>query len=98
MSTCDGCRHWKPPSERDGYGDAVMVGPPAGQLTPEGFTAARGVQVAADMLFGSCRAITLRELEMGEPVPLAVTMDASQYQATLYTQATFGCAMWEQAV
>lgn len=97
MNTCATCQHWKPPTERDGYGDAIQIGPREGDQRPieVRYGEAREAQRAADILFGECAAIYLREIEIGEPVPLAVTMDASQYVATLYTQAEFGCAMWE---
>lgn len=59
------------------------------------FAQAREAQDAADRLFGYCKAIALTELTLGDPIPLAVACDGSNYRADLYTQAEFGCAMWE---
>ena len=51
----------------------------------------------ADVQYGICDAITIarRHEEAPDPLPLAVTQDASDYQADLFTQAAFGCVMWE---
>lgn len=91
MNTCETCTHWLRPEQRTGFTHVITV-------YPDGYHAARlkAESDAADRLFGQCRAINLTtDVQVSEPIPLAVTRDASEYQADLYTQATFGCAMWE---
>lgn len=95
MSSCATCRHWIPPTEREGYGNVVRFDPGRWASTEER-TALYAAADEADKLYGRCAAITLQtDLPFGEPVPLAVAMDGSEYKADLYTQAEFFCAMWE---
>lgn len=92
--TCVTCTHWKPPSERDGYGNAVTIH--RIYPSPE-YEAALQAEHDADRAYGECQAINLQagtDLPFGSPLPLAVARDGSDYMATLYTQAEFGCALW----
>jgi len=97
---CGSCEHWRAPSERDGYQSALHVVPRGGYSgrTQEEFAQAREVKDRVDRCFGECRAIELTEVEVGSHVPLAVVRDGSDYMAVLYTQETFGCAMYEARV
>lgn len=94
MNTCAACRHWTPPTERTDFGTAVTIRSAADHYDADASAAAHEAQAEADKTFGICKAIDLCELAHGEPVPLATTRDASDYIATLYTQAEFGCALW----
>lgn len=93
--SCASCRHWTPPKSRDDFGHAVTISP--AQYGDAALSAAaREAQDEADKTFGICKAIDLCDLTLGDPIPLASTRDASDYIATLYTQAAFGCAMWAE--
>lgn len=90
-ATCATCRHWTPPSERVRYPNALTY------YSPGNWQAGLDATQAADLLYGECRAITLcDDLEMGTPPPLATARDGSDYRADVYTQAEFGCAMWQE--
>lgn len=82
MITCRTCRHWKRPEDRDGYQNVVQ-GAWRGDTTPSPAD-------EADRLFGECTGIEMGPAELPNP-PLAVVMDGSNFMATLFTQADFGC-------
>lgn len=91
---CATCAHWKPPTERDGFGDAITINVYSNSADWERIQTR---QHEVDRLFGECREIRLRtDMEVDDPVPLATVRDGSDYLATLYTQAGFGCAMWSK--
>lgn len=88
---CDTCKHWQRPEERDDFSHVMSVYPLDGN-----YPRLREASDAADRLFGRCQAIDLvTEVAEGEPIPLAITKDGSDYTASLFTQAEFGCALWE---
>jgi hypothetical protein len=68
-------------------------------LPPDGRTDYRNLFSGGitDRLYGLCYAIDLADSyePAPDPPPLAVTKDGSDYEADLFTQAEFGCAMWE---
>jgi hypothetical protein len=95
MSTCATCKHWRRPENRNDFHDAVSFA--GDEWVDDVGNGMDGYQRGSveDRKFGECLAIDLgTDLPEGPP-PLAVTRDASDYQATLYTQAEFGCLMWE---
>lgn len=92
--TCSTCVHWKPPTERDGFGDAL---PLHGYSNAADWGRIQTRQREVDRLFGECREIRLRDdMTVDDPVPLATVRDGSDYMAPLYTQAEFGCALWSE--
>lgn len=97
--TCATCKHWTQPTARTGYADALTytgVATVGETWTPELSDRASSRTKEADLLYGECGAITLcADMSLDEDAPLATVRDASDYVATLFTQAAFGCAMWE---
>lgn len=97
MSTCATCRHWTPPSERTGYADAITY---QGYIEGQPYTrdlSDRAIEKtrASDVLYGECGAIELcDDMPVDREPPLATVRDGSDYMATLFTQAEFGCALW----
>jgi hypothetical protein len=84
---CETCQHWRPPGQRTGWRNAIEIVTPDDRHDTEATN-------AADVLYGECAAIDLqREWPNDKPLPLATTCDASEYEATLYTRAEFGCVM-----
>lgn len=93
MNTCSTCKYWTPPHERTDYGNAVRYR--NDEWDDELDDLMRGGQ--DDKLFGLCRKVVLGDdLSLDEPAPIAVTRDASNYQADLFTQAEFGCVLHEE--
>lgn len=93
MNTCSTCKHWTPPSERTGYGNAIRYR--GDEWDDETGEPVRGSE--DDKLFGLCRKVILGDdLHIDKPAPLAVTRDASDYMANLFTQAEFGCVLHEE--
>lgn len=95
-TNCGSCKHWMPPSERSDF--ITVVEYDYDLLSREVQHAASQRTEEDDKLFGVCGKIKLgRNISMDDPTPLAVTMDGSEYKADLYTQAEFGCRLWEAA-
>lgn len=90
---CGTCKYWKPPSERTGYGNAVTLEWKA----VEDFDEREELLTEADRQFGFCRKIDMGQDVDPKNLPMATVRDASDYSATLYTQAEFGCRLWEAA-
>ena len=98
--TCATCRHWTPPSERTDYMSAVNIEPAGEYDDPDRqakWEQASAAKHEADKLYGPCRAINLEaaHVEHGDPLPLAVARDGSDYMAVVLTQAEFGCVLHE---
>jgi hypothetical protein len=87
MRACRSCRHWEHP--RSDFTQTVE--PAFGESTTETWKAAG----EADQTYGSCLKIQMGPALLDE-LPLAICMDGSQYKADLFTQAGFGCALWEE--
>lgn len=93
MGECQNCIFWTPPSQREDFHDTVEIDHKSAD-----WDTVWARQVEADKMFGQCREITLgggREFDVDDELPLAVTKDGSDYKANLYTQATFGCVLFE---
>jgi hypothetical protein len=89
---CRTCKHWEKPEDRTGFGNAVSYQDDEWDYDLDDY-ARGGVD---DKLFGTCLKIPLGAyLSSDEPAPLAVTLDASSYRSTVFTQAEFGCVLWE---
>lgn len=89
---CGSCTHWTPPSERDDYKSTVNL---HGPIEPVEEREARWRESQeADQTYGICDRIPMGPIEE-KPIPLALTMDASEYMAILFTQAEFGCVLFE---
>lgn len=90
INNCGNCKHWLKPSERSDYHSAVSASS-FSPSPPEGYQ-------DLDKQFGVCQAIDiLSDHPPEEPLPLAVTMDASEYMADLFTQKEFSCSMHEDS-
>jgi len=91
---CETCVHWEKPSDRVGFGNAINY-----RAIDGDWDTAHNFSDEADKMFGVCLKIDLGyDLDPKKPTPMAVTQDASQYRATLYTQAGFGCVLHEEVV
>lgn len=96
---CVTCLHWLKPSERTDFRDVVNYHDPSARETGD-YEPARRREDEADKRFGRCQRINLEagvDLPMEQEPPLALCRDGSEYKADLYTQATFGCVLWEPA-
>lgn len=87
---CGSCKHWV---ERDDYSNIGLDYRPEDR--EDGYKARVTAQHEADKLYKRCAVITLGNEVDRDNLPLAFTLDASEYVANLMTQATFGCVLWE---
>ena len=94
MGTCGTCKHWRPPGERNDFSQTVALYSTV-DATDEDRKALRQESDEADQTYGLCQGIPMGPIEE-KPLPLALTMDASEYQADLFTQAEFGCVLFEE--
>lgn len=95
MKHCVTCKHWLPPGQRNDFRTAVRFDDDtwSDEVNDGQGGYVRGDE--ADKMFGECQQVQMGDaLGPGEP-PLAVVRDGSDYLAILYTQADFGCALWE---
>lgn len=92
MNTCGTCTHWQAPGGED-WRNTVRLA----RLPGESLRELDAREHRAEALFGECQAITMLDTygKQAEPLPLAYTRDASDYRADLFTQAEFGCSLWE---
>lgn len=86
MGTCGSCRYWQ--KERDDFRQVVEF------RDDRSFEERYQADREGDLAYGKCLGVPMGPIEC-EPLPLAVTMDASAYQADLFTQAEFGCVLYE---
>jgi hypothetical protein len=103
--TCGTCAHWQRPEVREGWKTAVRIETPnrhpshSPNLKAEQAAMERdeALTAAADQLYGICQKVVLSDpydpFAPGDPLPIALTKDASDYTADLYTQAEFGCVL-----
>ncbi len=88
---CSTCRHWTPDDNRWSKRIHVRIEGP--------YTEAKGAEsdrreAEVERLYNRCSGVP--EIPDGwDQPPLAYTMDASEYSATLFTQADFGCVLHE---
>lgn len=95
MNKCATCVHWKKPGEREDFYSVVEYNYP-GQQDKETYARYLAKGEEAGKIYGLCIKNTMHlELGLDDELPLAVTMDGSQYQANLFTQAEFGCVSHE---
>lgn len=87
---CGSCKHW---TERTDYYSLDLDYRPEDR--EDGYKAKVAAQIEADKLYRRCAAVELGTEVDRDNLPLAFTLDASQYVANLMTQATFGCVLWE---
>jgi len=92
--TCAGCKHWDTEEIRSDWRFSIRVKNLPNETRAQAEERARQIEVS----FGLCKAITLQNsYETSTDVPVAFTQDGSDYRADLFTQATFGCVLWEKA-
>ena len=95
---CGTCVHWKPID--DDWYSVIRLTLREGEKEDDRYdysTPLHAREVAAQKRYGECQEIGLLdnyEEHDEESLPLAYTKDASDYQATLYTQTAFGCPLW----
>lgn len=88
--TCGSCKYWLHRKNRDDFKTVVRF------CGPEGWRVKVRKENEIDKLFGRCEKIVMgTDLSMDDEIPLAVTLDSSEYQADLFTQEEFGCILWE---
>lgn len=94
---CGTCKHWV---EYNGWRDPVNIH----ALGPEpDYDAQSKEQERVSGLYRQCQAIEANPevyFTPGEalpPLPKAVAIDGSAYMADVFTQAEFGCVLWEAA-
>lgn len=85
MINCGKCKWWKPPYELVGWSSPV-----------ENSYSEDSPGFAANQTYGHCELIQMGPVSHSEPLPKAVVLDGSQYQADLYTQAEFGCVLGQK--
>ena len=87
MITCGTCKHWQTLTAMD----EPPVGKYLDRTNPD--------VVAANAQYGQCGAMAEGPLPVTAPIqtPLAVVKDYENYGANLFTKATFGCVLGEQA-
>lgn len=91
---CGGCKHWDRDGIRNDWRFSIRLDNAPGETQKQ----ADERSMEAEALFGKCNAIPLLDsYEKIDTIPLAFTQDASDYRADLFTQATFGCVLWESA-
>lgn len=97
--SCGACKHWQ--RDDEGWGVMIRLAPAEGDSEDDAYdytSALSERQRRAEQRYGRCAVIDLLdgyEQHSEESLPLAFTKDGSDYKATLYTQAAFGCAMHE---
>ena len=89
--TCGTCKHWNQKNRED-Y--TIVVESDWESNLP--FEEREKAADEADMHYGHCRAINHGRVTVStDPLPLAITMDGSDYMSSLYTRENFGCVLHE---
>lgn len=91
---CGTCKHWTKPGDRTDFRTAVS----ASYINEEMEEKLESLADKADQKFGVCNGIYQGRYEIGEaekPLPIALTIDGSNYFSQLMTQAKFGCVLHE---
>ena len=93
---CKSCKFWTKPEDRTDFTNAVRYINDSWDENPDSEVEWIKGDVD-DKKFGICSGIQ-EGFGMGveDPLPLAVVRDGSDYKATPYTQAEFGCVLWEK--
>jgi hypothetical protein len=88
---CGMCKYWQRPGHRNDFRDVVRMAD-----DPRPFQERYDEYLQLETQYGKCTGIQMPpQRRQGDPLPLAVTMDGSDYKADLYTLPNFGCMLYE---
>lgn len=88
---CETCAHWN----QRGRNDYTIVVEPRWGDHDSALEEREAEADAADMAYGECTRIKHGRVSLPDPLPLAITMDGSDYHSALYTRGDFGCVLHE---
>lgn len=93
---CGSCKHWLPPEERTDFATAVRA---SYDISEQAFDKVERLADKMDKKFGICQGIYEGVYEIGtakDPMPIALSVDGSDYMSKIMTQQSFGCVLHEE--